>query len=284
MTEELFTRNPFTGEEKYIGRGRWIPQEQLDAMVRKNAKIENEKRQGEFIWVLFDYCEEVFPDMSCPSMARLFYLATFIEYDGDRLTVDGGYTFMGKRQVKQRLNITDKAFTDFWNDMTYRKILAIDQEGHVVINTTLFRRGSIDKRCKRDFTRIYCECVQYIYENCTNIRDHGKLAYIFKIIPYVNRKTNIVCYNPEELDNQKIIPMTTGDFCNSIGYNKANATRLFKDLAKFTVRGRHLFCYVSIDSFNLSGMYIIMNPEIYYGGAEQHNAKFLFEVCDKKTV
>lgn len=282
MAKKLLEYDTDTGEKKDLGFGKWISKEQQDAIRKRSAVAEAEKKQGNFIWFLFNYCELIFPDISCASITRLFYLSTFIEYNGDRLTLDDGYTFMGKRQVKQKLNLPDKSFTNFWNEMTEKNILSVNNEKHVVVNTMLFRKGNIDKRCNRDFTRIYCNCVRYIYENSTNVKDHAKLAYIFKIIPYVNRKTNIVCYNPEELDNKKIKPMTIGNFCDVIGYDRTHSARLFKSLAKFMVRGKHLFCYVSVDNFTLAGMFIIMNPEIYYGGAEHNDAKFLFEICDRK--
>lgn len=254
--------------------------------LRKRSMLakEDEEQQGEFIWSLFTYCDKLFPNLSHPNVTRLFYIATFVEYNGNRLTNDGGYTFFNKRKLKMKLNVTNRIFTDFWKEMVNNSILLEDDNKNVIINTSLFRKGNIDKRCRKDFTRVYCQCIRYIYENTSDIREHTKLSYIFKIIPYVNRKTNIVSYNPEELDQKKIRPMTIGDFCDVIGYSKANATRLFKDLLKFTVRGKHLMCYVAMNNINIIGMFIIVNPEIYYGGQEHHNAQFIFDVCDNDNL
>lgn len=282
MAKRNFQLDDETGEFVEVF-GTFISDKQREAIQSKKIKKINETNQDEFIWSLFNYCSEIFPNLSKPSITRLFYIATFVEYNGDRLTFDGGYTFIGKRQLKGKLNLTDNVFTDFWNEMISNNILKENEEKLVTINTKLFRRGSIDRRCNKDFTRIYCECVRCIYENTKDIRDHTKLSYIFKIIPFVNRKTNIVSYNPEEMDDKKIKPMTIGDFCDVINYNKKNAYRLFKDLAKFTIKGKHLMCYVAIDKFNINGMFIIVNPEIYYGGAVHHEAQFIFNACDMKT-
>lgn len=283
-TKDIYMKiNKETGEltEFY---GRVITEEQEKAIQAKRKKKMNEENQGEFIWALFTYCSELFPDLSHSSIARLFYLATFVEYDGSRLTDDNGYTFLGKRQIKRKLNLTDKPFTTFWNEMIDNQILFEDDAHNVVINTSLFRKGPLDHKCKKDFTRVYCQCVRYVYENTKNQRDHAKLAYVFKIIPFVNRKTNIVSYNPEEQDDKKINPMTVGDFCDAIGYNRTNASRLFKELMKFTVKGKHLLCLVAMHKLVFSGMFIIVNPEIYYGGAGHHDAQFIFDVCDKQET
>lgn len=281
MAKHLLEYDDETGEtqERY---GRFISEEQDKAIQRKEIRQIGELNQNDFIWSLFNYCSELFPDLSCPSITRLFYVATFVEYDGNRLTDDNGYTFLNKRQLKRKLNLPDKVFTDFWNEMKGKKILSEDENKYVTINTRLFKKGNIDKRCRKDFTRIYCNCIRYIYESSKNIREHTKLAYIFKIIPYVNRKTNVVAYNPEEMDTKKIKPMKIGDFCDAIGYNRNQASRLFKDLLKFTVRGKHLMCYVAINKFTITGMFMIINPEIYYGGAEHKDVQFIFDICDRE--
>lgn len=283
MAKRLIVLDENTSEYEDLGYGKFIPESQDMAIRKQKMKKDRENEQGDFIWFLFNYCDTVFPDLSCPSITRLFYISTFVEYNGDRLTDDGGYTFLNKRQIKRKLNLPDKVFTNFWNEMKSRNILSENDDKDVVLNRRLFRKGSIDKRCGRDFTRIYCSCVRYIYENTKNIRDHAKLAYIFKIIPYVNRKTNIVCYNPEELDDKKIKPMSIGDFCDIIKYNRNQASRLFKDLLKFTVKGKHLMCYVAIDSYVITKMFMIINPEIYYGGEKHSDVKFLFEICDRQA-
>lgn len=272
-----------TGETAEVF-GKFILEEQEKAIRKKFAKKDQEQNQGYFIWALFKYCDEIFPKMKLPNLTRLFYLSTFIAYDDNRLSLDGGYTFMNKRIVKTKLGLTDKVFTDFWNEMISEDILSEDDNKFVTVNTHLFRRGPIDKRCQRDFSRVYCNCVRYLYENCSNVRDHTKLAYIFKIIPFVNRKTNIVCFNPEEMDMEKIQPMSFGDFCDKVEYRRSNASRLFKDLIKYTVQGKHLLCYVALDNYAISSMFMIINPGIYYGGAEHNEAKFIFDVCDRKTI
>ena len=272
--------NHDTGEYRDV-YGTFISDEQKKAVQKKKIKRNNELKQDDFIWSLFDYCEELFPNIGRSNLTRLFYVATFVHYDSNKLTDDDGYSFLNKRQIKRKLDLQDKAFTEFWNEMKDNQILDEDEKKNVIVNTRLFKKGTIDKRSRKDFTRVYCNCVRYIYENCKNVRDHSKLSYIFKIIPYVNRKTNIVASNPEEMDNKKIKPMTIGEFCDAIKYNKSQSARLFKDLANFTVQGKHLMCYVSVAKFNISDMFIIMNPEIYYGGAEHGDAKFIFDVCDR---
>lgn len=270
MTKKIYTLDEDTGElEPFEGIA--YTTEQLE-VIRAKQQLRN---NGEdFIWFLFNYCEEIFPDLSPPNISRLFYLATFCWYDG-RLTKDSGKTFMNKSQVKKQLGLTNNRFKEFWDAMTTHEII-YEQDKYIYINTKLFKKGKMRKKdIDSNFTRIYCQCVRNIYESCENAIDHKKLFYIYKIIPYVNRRHNIICWNPGEQDAQLVNPMTTGEFCDMVGYDKANARRLFKDLLALKVNGKNLICYI-VPEWDINKWLIVINPYIYYGGNGTSEIKQFF--------
>ena len=59
-------------------------------------------------------------------------------------------------------------------------------------------------------------------------------GYLFKIIPWVNQEWNIVCWNPDEIERNKLQYMTMGDFAEKIGYERSNTKRLAKILSEVT--------------------------------------------------
>lgn len=285
MTKKLFYIDEDTGEVEQF-EGVAYSTEQLQVIQKKQDSL---KRRGkEFIWFLFNYCEEIFPNLSAPNISRLFYLATFCGYDGG-LTNDGGKTFMNKSQVKQQLRLNDHRFKEFWDEMRKYDIL-YEENKEVYINTKLFQKGKIKKKdIDSNFTRIYCQCVRNIYESCKSTIEHKKLFYIFKIIPYVNRSNNIVCWNPEEQDTKKVKPMTTGEFCDQVGYDKANARRLFKDLLSLKVNNKNLLCYI-VPEWDITKWLIVINPNIYYGGSgcaetkQYFNANIQYKISDNTKL
>ena len=72
-----------------------------------------------------------------------------------------------------------------------------------------------------------------LYE-ATPHRLHQYLGYIFLMMPYVNVQWNIVCHNPLEDHLEVIEPMTLGEFCDAIGYERDNAQRLLDNYRKIT--------------------------------------------------
>ena len=54
------------------------------------------------------------------------------------------------------------------------------------------------------------------------------------MMPYVNVQWNIVCHNPLEDHLEMIEPMTLGEFCDVIGYDRTHAQRLLDNYRKIT--------------------------------------------------
>lgn len=104
-----------------------------------------------------------------------------------------------------------------------------------------------------------------LYEDCESTNSHKSLSYIFKIIPFVNRRTNIVCYNPSEQDEDYIRTMRLGDFCEAIGYERKNARRLARELLKIRINGELPIGFF-VTSMDEKDWIIVANPKLYFGG------------------
>ena len=48
--------------------------------------------------------------------------------------------------------------------------------------------------------RVYIECVRSLYYNC-NSAGKKKLSYLFKMIPWINKKYNVLCTEINETDS-----------------------------------------------------------------------------------
>ena len=189
------------------------------AKIQYSAKNDN----GNFIWILFKYGEELFPNLSAANLTRLIYAVTFCDQDG---------FIMSKQELKNRMKLNRSRWSDFWNEVTQDNILYEDS-GDVYVNQDMFCNGRITTTS--NYTRLFCEYIQQLYEQCNSADAHKQLSYLFKIIPFVNRRTNIVCFNPTEQNEENIRFMHLGDFCEALGYERKNARRLAKDLLKIRI-------------------------------------------------
>jgi len=81
-----------------------------------------------------------------------------------------------------------------------------------------------------NYIRLFCDSTRELYEGCASTAEHKALSYIFKMIPYVNRQTNIFSYNQEEQAKDAIIFMPFSKFCTLVDYDATHAARLQKAL------------------------------------------------------
>lgn len=231
---------------------------------------------GNFVWLLFRYGENLFPNISAANLTRLMYAATFCEDDG---------SIMKKSDLRKRMNLNRTRWSEFWNEMITNDIL-YEEEDIVFINPTFVIKGKIDTA--DNYTRLFCEYVQQLYESCSSVSAHKQLSYIFKIIPFINRRTNIVCVNPMEQNDKNIRAMRLGDFCDVIGYDKNNARRLAGELLKIRINGELAIGFFVTD-LDEKTWRIVVNPKLYFGGKydllfQQYRELFIKEAEEYKRL
>ena len=262
-----------------------------DVVVLTKKQIANSQRYNEakeevesfkywhgkdnFIMYLFsENCN--MSDLKPQTATRLIYLATWLEYDGDYLTVKDGK--MTREQMKSIMKLKDRTFEGFLKEITETGYLIKDGKSYR-LNKEIFRKGSAELKkplTEQRYVRIYIQHIRTLYE-MTPQSKHTNLGYIFKLIPYVNCEYNIICHNPLEKDLDLIEPMTVGEFCEAIGYDKTNASRLIKiyNEITFEVDGQeYLFCGYRW-SPKKQDMRFFVNPFIFYAGNDFRKVEIL---------
>lgn len=219
------------------------------ARIDYSAKTSN----GNFVWLLFNYGKDLFPNISAANLTRLMYAATFCGNDG---------SIMSKQSLRAQMKLNRSRWAEFWTEMTDSNIL-YEEDGMVYVRDEFISKGAIDT--SKNYTRLFCEYVQQLYEGCDSPSSHKQLSYVFKIIPFINRRTNTVCINPLEQDEQNIQPMKLGDFCDAVGYNKKNARRLASELLKIRINGELAIGFF-VPSMDEKNWVLVVNPKLYFGG------------------
>lgn len=257
MAERLVLLDDDTGEIKdFIGEYR--TQEQIEAQTKYVVNKEKQTFNSDFTWIVFEYGKELLPNIKDQSLVRLIYLSTICDYDG---------VLPPKSVIKKKLKLSDKYWSYFFKEMRSNNLILEDKEtGALCLNKDFFIKGSLKEMSdKRDCTRLFCNFIQDVYDACDNIKSINQISYLYKLIPFVNRRTNIVCYNPKEQDPEKVYPITLGEFCDMIGYSRKNARRLVSDLLSLKCNGQNLIGFF-VTNLNQTSWKIIVNPHIYYGG------------------
>ena len=240
----------------------------------KNKKINEEYREyGNFYWLFYEMKEKLFSGViSGDTIARVIYLATYMNYKDNRLKYDNNVN-IHKKDLMALLNIKERKYYKFIKDCTSANILNIEDDETVTMSFKYFGKGKI-KKLKNDknmvITRMYCDTIRYLYKNC-NEKFYKNLSYLYIILPYINRDYNILCNNPEESNLEKIECINMLQLCNIVGYNPKNSYRLKQNLKNILIENKPIVSWVD----NANGEYIFINPNLYYAGTKHIEVKIL---------
>ena len=253
-----------------------------------NTSTQNEKSEdtatrncGDFTWYIYDTAKLLMPDIKPATLTRLMLLATYMDYDNELVRDDG--VRMTLDNMRDILQVSDRTMYNIMNELKSAGIMNF--ENAISVNPKIFFRGaqnrieqSILYQDRKMIARLYRNGVRALYHSA-KAGSAKKLSYIFRIMPFVNREYNIVCFNPLEKESRKIEPIPLGDLSEITGYGRSHASR-FQSLlldpvfetANGTARAVH---YVSGDKIGIEHHCLFINPEVYYGGSRHSEVSIL---------
>lgn len=146
--------------------------------------------------------------------------------------------------------------------------ISTDEDDYIKVNQSIVNKG----KAHRDttYTRLFSSTIQDLYYT-TEPSQRKQLAYIYKLIPYINRYYNIVCSNPTETEMENIRRMDWKDLCAICGYHETQLKRFEEAVTHFRYKGRPL-----IGQFMVEGrVTIIVNPAAYYAGNDRSQLYYI---------
>jgi hypothetical protein len=229
----------------------------------EQMKVWNESLGG-FVFLLFEYSNELADNTNLTNedITKLFYISTFVTYEG-YIKIAG--RFIDKKKLCTMLKMSRKPFDRFFNKMISISIFVLDDNKNIMINKVYFFIGaSLENKNDADHTRLYINTIRSLFTNVDS-RKHGQLGTYFKMIPYIHRQLNCLCFNPD--DHYSVVrKMQVNDLMRIIGYTKSGAKRFINDLLSIrTKEGNALAGFFRFD-MDEGKSYIYINPKITYGG------------------
>lgn len=239
-----------------------------------NQKFFVRSECGKFFWSLYYPEEDYFIDVSDAVLSRIIYLMTYLPYDRNYLVIREDVTMpyrpMRKDDVQKALGLTKQWFNDFWDNLMKTGVITEQENGKLVV-CDRFRRGKLGARAKKDMSamKIFDNCVRYLYENTTT-KSHRYLAYLYRLIPYINASYNVFCSNPEETDRSKIKWLTAREMCTILGLDESNETRVVNTLFKLSFIDRNgdsrsVIKMLQDVKNGETRRFIAINPQFYQG-------------------
>lgn len=246
----------------------------LSANQRLEHFAQSETLRGDFfVAVCLGANDETFYNqVSEPTVNKIMYLATYMA--SDNCLCDDKGNIMTKGDIANVLNLHRHSFTSFWKECTAKNIIVGDDTDGYFLPKDKFRFLN-NKRINRKenmMIKVFKHAVRYMYEN-TDERSKKMLSHLYKLIPYINLKYNVLCTNPFEMDKEKIDKISLSDMCLLLGVDVGQKKRVLNCLKKLSFidkQGyeRSVITY-SWDRYQGGERYWIrINPQFYAGYAK----------------
>ena len=237
------------------------------------------KYLGSFVFFIYKNMGKLSEILTDVELVRYVYLGTYVKSDGF-LKEDNNKTKIDKKHMKKILQMNDTTlFNKFFNKLIENELIYV-KDDFIKINVSYFYSGYekdyqklTGLKLDEDFTRIYIDATRKLYENTEN-RKKKQLHIVYKLLPFVNWKYNILCYNPSETDKEKIELLTIGDVMDVLGYSKNQLARFKKDFYTIPCGKSTVFLSVQRQPEFLESI-VAVNPKIYYKGKDTRELEYL---------
>lgn len=232
---------------------------------------EHQTAHGGFVFAFFEAYRSMngrFPFLSKSDLARLMFIGTYVSWQTNHLVYDNGRP-INKKKLGELLGMSRNAYATFYKSLIKNGILTESETG-LMVDPSLFYRGDLSNAPEQtknlQYTRMFRKTIRDLY-NMFNGRSIKKLSVVYEILPYVNFNYNIICHNPDEVQQEKIIPMTLAELAQKLGY--ADHRKLIRALREIKLDNVSVFGFFSVERDSRKKK-VVVNPAVIYAGNGKH--------------
>ena len=211
----------------------------------------------------------------------LIMLSSFLDYNNNLIKTSGQP--MLRKDLARILDTSESSVSRFVNALKSEKILVVNNDGTMKINDERIYRGHIKTNLNRTSyttTRIYINSCRELYYSCDK-KNRSKLSYVYRLLPWINLEHNVLCWNPDEEDLEKLELMSIGDYAEEIGFGRENSTKLSKELFSFKLYNKPVILLVY--SGDIKKASVLINPSLLYSGSNVGGMRVFFNAqADKE--
>ncbi len=240
---------------------------------QRKKKYYRRKIMDELGYFYFVLCENQLGRLSVATAARLIYLCSFLDYENH-------FVLSQRRQMRKSdlpsvLGLSTGATFNFWREVNPIYVVE-DSGGLLLAGDSDIIRGEIRDK-KSSYKRFYIDAIRKLYEQ-TPATKHKHLGYVYSVLPFISREFNIICWNPEEDNLNKVQAMSIEDFCRIIGYDEHDAKKLIEIYKKITFdvnsEPEYFLSFVTNEA-DFKNAQLFVNPRILYSGNNYKDVQIL---------
>ena len=206
-------------------------------------------------------------------LTRALYLCSYMNYDNLLIEGKTHHKPIYESDLIRIWNISRAEMFNTKKELIDLGILIVNENKTLSISDDFCKKGELMKNIKDEKARIFNDAIREIYEKAKP-SEHKKLALLYKMLPYINLKWNMVCSNIDEEIKDLVQPIDVKTLCKLL--NQSNVTKLKKDLLSLTVNGRPVVLMASVMNKSI----ILINPAVYYKGTRLEDVDNIEEMIN----
>lgn len=270
---DTFTATYPVGTISYTPEQQEQYREKQELQKQQDYKDKCKQRSQEINAVLgrwtFVNCNTDFSGLPHGTLARLFFLASFLDFAHGNKLMDGKNPIR-RSDLAGLLYISEPAVSKFLKQAS--RFIWISKEDEVLISSQVFAKG---KLLSPPAMKVYQRGIRTLYRKVAQDKDGGRtqklnhIGLLFMMLPYINTEYNVLCRNPDEKDLKSIEPIRLKEFCEMMKIDVSNISKLkkiYKNLT-FDVNGeQERFVAFVNDGLDTDESVIVINPAVLYSG------------------
>ncbi|NGU31080.1 hypothetical protein G6Z34_13395 [Clostridium perfringens] len=207
---------------------------------------------------------------------RFIYLCTYLKYGDNRLmrrVKQNKYELIKVSDLMDLLKLGKTEYNKTKKVLEEGNLIKVNKDYTVAIDNKISFIGKVNKNNKQEYSRIFKESIQELYNNSTP-REHKRLALFIELLPFIHYKYNIICKNPRCELMQDVEPFTIQELQKISGNGGKNITRFKNNLLNIMVGGQKAMMLVE----DYEKKFFIVNPKIYYKGNDLEDLTYLINL------
>lgn len=220
---------------------------------RRVSKQNAEGRKEGFVFNVMDNMAYVGDVLTSAQCGYLLVLSTYINYHGVIVISERNEAPMSQSDMLNALKLKEtqrSTLTDFLATCADYGIITKDTEGYTIKDGFHFKgkNANSDNVVRSYITRL---------REMASVHKPEEVGFLYKLIPYIHKTSNMLCENPNELSPPKVVKLNRKQLAEVTGVNVSYVSRATRTMI---YNGKSVFAKITTAT---DGTFYMLNPSIF---------------------
>lgn len=220
---------------------------------RRIAKQKGEGRKEGFTFNVMENIAYVSDVLTSAQCGYLLVLSTYIKYGGLIVNSERDNSPMSQTDMLAALKLKEtqrSTLTDFLSACANYGFITRTDEGYSISSGFHFKGNNVNND---NVVRSYITKLREM----ASVHKPEEVGFLYKLIPYIHKTSNMLCENPNELSSSKVTKLNRKQLAEVTGVNVSYVSRATRTMI---YNGKSVFAKITTAT---DGTFYMLNPSIF---------------------